>query len=302
MHDNKSRIQFLGAERDRAWLRHARGSRDPRLTENLSAKVQTDAQEPGTSTGNRADFLSIVFTALLKWVGVNQATFEDDLRWFEIKVLEALAVNTFISTERSMALIGRAGDAPANGAYYQATLRLLAHRCRVVAVDADCEQDHNAASAWMTHLYQEGRWAAVAWYPGKRNAAAVAAALHAEGEAIAATYDSQDERLKAALDDLQTVVILNRLHLCIASLIARVSSLRRSGQRISPAELLEWRSHWPFSPEEAQIVAYFGDIDLTIIDPSCQVLPATISSLRMAGRRQRAALPDRTVIDAGSQN
>lgn len=302
MPNEKFSKQFSGLKKVLARLRRVQGARGQRLQERSHASAPgaiAGAPASGTLAGSGVEFSGCAFAAWLKWIGVDMASYEDALRQHEIQVLEALALNVFASTERSMGVMARSVGRTADGTFGGETLRWLAQRCPVSNVEEGGEPDHDAATARMTHLYEEGRRAAVSWFPGKRDASAVAVALHAEGEAIAAACDGWDETVTAAVDELVTVGILNAVHRCLAAWIARVSSVRKTGEKISPVELMEWRSRWSFSPEEAQIVAYYGDIALTAFVSYTQDQRAMVDSLREAGRLQRAALPDPTANSAG---
>lgn len=293
---------FSKSEKEQAQLRRSQGARDPQPDKSSHANAPSataGAAVPGTLARSGVEFSGCAFAAWLEWIGMDMASYEDALRQHEIHVLEALALNVFASTERSMGVMARSVGRTADSTFGEETIRWLAQRCPVSNVEGD-ELDHDAATARMTHLYEEGRSVAVSWFPGKRDASAVAAALHAEGEAIAAVCDGWDETVTAAVDQLVTIGILNAVHRCLAAWIARVSSVRKTGEKVSPVELMEWRSRWSFSPEEAQIVAYYGDIALTAFVSYTQDQRAMVDSLREAGRLQRAALPDPTVNRAGS--
>lgn len=301
MPSEKFSKQFWELEQELARLQRIQGARSPRLrrSSHTSAPCATaGAPLSGTHAWSGVEFSGCALAAWLKWIGMEVTSYEDALRQYEIQVLEALALNVFASTERSMGVMARSVGRTADRTFGEETLRWLAQRCSASTVKEGGESDHDAATAWMTHLYEEGRRAAVSWFPGKRDASAVAAALHAEGEAIAATCDGWDETVTAAVDELVTVGILNAVHRCLAAWIARVSSVRKTGEHISPVELMEWRSRWSFSPEEAGIVAYYGDIALTAFVSYTQDQRAPIQSLREAGRLQRATLPDPTANDA----
>lgn len=292
-------ISKLELEEELARLRRTQGARDPQPDKTRSARARSNAHAPGTFTGTVEGVPDAAFVARLNAAIASSSAFEDDLRQYEIHVLEALALNVFVATERSMGVMARSVERSVDGVFRGDTLRFLARHCPASITGEGSEPDTEAATARMVRLHKEGQWAAVSWFPGKRDAAAVAAALHAEGEAIAATCDGWDEKVAAAVNEHLTVAILNRLHRCIAAWIERVSSARKTGERISPAELMAWRALWPFSQEEIQIVAYYGDIDLTVFGACSQELRATVQGLREAGRLQRAALPDPTVSSAG---
>lgn len=289
---------FSKLEKELARLRRAQGARGPQPDKNRSTRAQSSAKAPGTFTGTVEVVPDAAIVARLNAAITSSSSFEDDLRQYEIHVLEALAVNVYVATERSMGVMARSVGRSVDGAFRGDTLGFLGRNCPASTADEGSESDPEAATARMARLYEEGQWVAASWFPGKRDAAAVAAALHAEGMAIAATCDGWEEKVTAAVDEHLTVAILNKLHRCVAAWIERVSSARKTGEQISPSELMAWRSRWPFSPEEIQIVAYYGDIDLTVFGACSQELRATIQDLREAGRLQRAALPDPTVNSA----
>ncbi len=286
-------------EKELARLRRTQGARNPQPDKTRSARAQSNAQASGTFTGTVEGVPDAAFVARLNAAITSSSAFEDDLRQYEIHVLEALAVSVFVATERSMGVMARSVNRAVDAAFRGDTLCFMARHCLAYPTDEGSEPDSGAATARMVRLHEEGQWAAASWFPGKRDAAAVAKALHAEGEAIAVTCDGWDEKVAAAVYEHVTVALLNRLHRCVAAWIERVSAARKTGKLISPAELMTWRARWPFSPEDIQIVAYYGDIDLSVFGACSQELRATIQGLREAGRLQRSALPDPTVSSAG---
>jgi hypothetical protein len=290
---------FSKLEKDLALLRRTEDARDPQPDKSTIATAKSSAKAPDMFAGTVEVVPDAAFVARLNAAITNSSSFEDDLRQYEIHVLEALAVNVFVATERSMGVMVRSVDRSVDAAFRGDTLRFLARHCPASPTDGGSEPDSEAATVRMVRLHEEGQWAAASWFPGKRDAAAVAAALHAEGKAIAATCDGWDETVAAAVYEHVTVALLNRLHHCVVAWIERVSAARKTGKPISPAELMAWRARWLFSPEDIQIVAYYGDIDLSVFGACSQELRATIQGLREAGRLQRAALPDPTANSAG---